>query len=105
MIEMDRNDPVVNTGRSSEENDLVGSRQRKWPEQDRAEIENEENKFVVGVTGTGTGTGLTDEEVASCRRVNTFFSWVHHTVYVCDAYILTDLFFSSCRFTPSLVNC
>jgi len=25
MIEMDRNDPVVNTGRSSEENDLAGS--------------------------------------------------------------------------------
>ena len=45
MIEMDRNDPVVNTGRSSEENDLVGSRQRKWPEQDRAEIENEENDW------------------------------------------------------------
>ena len=45
MIEMDRNDPVVNTGRSSEEDDLVGSRQRKWPEQDRAEIENEENDW------------------------------------------------------------
>ena len=53
MIEMDRNDPVVNTGRSSEENDLVGSRQRKWPEQDRAEIENEENDCVVGVTDKG----------------------------------------------------
>ena len=104
MIEIDRNDPMVaNTGSSSEvENDLVLSKKkRKLSEPDRAEIENEENKFVVGVTGTG----LTDEEVASCRRVNTFFSWVHHTVYVCDAYILTDLFFSSCRFTPSLVNC
>ena len=102
MIEIDQNDlVVVNTGSSSEENDLVGSRKRKLSEPDRAEIENEENKFVVGVTGTG----LTDEEVASCRRVNTFFSWVHHTVYVCDAYILTDLFFSSCRFTPSLINC
>jgi len=64
MIEMDRNDPVVNTGRSSEENDLVGSRQRKWPEQDRAEIENEENDCVVGVT---------DKEVAACRHVNASF--------------------------------
>ena len=49
MIEMDRNDPVVNTGRSSEENDLVGSRQRKWPEQDRAEKENEET-IVLSVS-------------------------------------------------------
>ncbi|XP_066339839.1 uncharacterized protein [Miscanthus floridulus] len=73
MIEMDGNDPVVaNTGSSSKvENDLVGSRKRKRPEHDRAEIKNEENDFVVSVMDTGNGAkqtqgiGPRDEEIHS----------------------------------------
>ncbi|CAD6257418.1 unnamed protein product [Miscanthus lutarioriparius] len=73
MIEIDGNDPVVaNTGSSSEvENDLVGSRKRKRPEHDRAEIKNEENDFVVSVMDTGNGAkqtqgiGPRDEEIHS----------------------------------------
>ncbi|XP_066339723.1 uncharacterized protein [Miscanthus floridulus] len=72
MIEIDQNDlVVVNTGSSSEENDLVGSRKRKLSEPDQSEIENEENDFVVDVMDTGNGAeqtqgnGSTDEEIHS----------------------------------------
>jgi hypothetical protein len=72
MIEMYRNDPVV-----AHADDLVSSRKRKRPEQDRAGIENEENDSVVSVTDTGNGAeqtqgnGPTDEEVAACKTCQT----------------------------------
>ncbi|XP_066339684.1 uncharacterized protein [Miscanthus floridulus] len=72
MIEIDQNDlVVVDTGSSSEENGLVGSRKRKLSEPDQPEIENEENDFVVDVMDTGNGAeqtqgnGSTDEEIHS----------------------------------------
>jgi len=101
MIEIDQNDlVVVNTGSSSEENDLVGSRKRKLSEPDQSEIENEENDFVVDVMDTGNGAeqtqgnGSTDEEVAACTHVNTSFSCGCMILYMfLMSCILTDLFF------------
>jgi len=102
MIEMDGNDPVVaNTGSSSKvENDLVGSRKRKRPEHDRAEIQNEENDFVVSVMDTGNGAkqtqgiGPRDEEVAACRRVNASFSCGCIILYMFVMPISLPIFFS-----------
>lgn len=97
MIEMDRNDSFGNTGSSSEENDLVGSRKRKLSEPDRVEIEDEENN-LVGVTDTGSGAGSTaskgpmDQEEAGCTRGNTSSfvgaSVLSHIHICCDACII-----------------
>lgn len=106
MIEIDQNDLVANTSRSSEENDLVGSsRKRKLSESelDQAKIENEENDFVAGVTNTGNGAeqthsnGPKDEEVAACRHVNISCILVHECIipYMFVMPLSTPIFFFS----------